>query len=116
MPTNELYPALEHYIYHYCSAFKTPLELEAEKTALNMAQTEGHDKMRKAMINRGWISEAPEVLEMLKEGSEVFIKRMVERIWAAHQHELPLNLCPKCNKIAKTPKARQCQFCYHDWH
>jgi hypothetical protein len=24
--------------------------------------------------------------------------------------------CPRCGRLAKTPKARQCRFCYHDWH
>lgn len=26
------------------------------------------------------------------------------------------NLCPKCSKLARTPSAKQCRFCYHDWH
>jgi hypothetical protein len=27
-----------------------------------------------------------------------------------------LNCCPKCDALAKTPKARQCRYCFHDWH
>ena len=26
-----------------------------------------------------------------------------------------VNRCPKCDKIARTPKARQCRFCAHKW-
>ncbi len=26
-----------------------------------------------------------------------------------------VNYCPKCEKIARTPKARQCRFCGHKW-
>ncbi len=26
------------------------------------------------------------------------------------------NLCPECNKLARTPKAKQCRFCGHNWH
>lgn len=27
-----------------------------------------------------------------------------------------LNNCPKCNKLARTPYARQCRHCGHSWH
>lgn len=27
-----------------------------------------------------------------------------------------INRCPKCSKIARTPKAKQCPWCFHDWH
>ena len=26
-----------------------------------------------------------------------------------------LNTCPKCGKLARTPKARQCRFCGNKW-
>lgn len=26
------------------------------------------------------------------------------------------NNCPNCNKLARTPKAKQCRFCEYDWH
>ncbi len=30
--------------------------------------------------------------------------------------ELQLNFSPKYNKIDRTPSAKQCRFCHHDWH
>jgi uncharacterized C2H2 Zn-finger protein len=27
-----------------------------------------------------------------------------------------VNRCPRCGEVAKTPKAKQCRFCKHDWH
>ena len=27
-----------------------------------------------------------------------------------------VNRCPSCGKVARTPKARQCQWCFFDWH
>jgi ribosomal protein L40E len=26
-----------------------------------------------------------------------------------------LNLCPKCNGIARTPEAKQCRYCKYTW-
>ncbi len=30
-------------------------------------------------------------------------------------HPELLNYCPKCNKLTRTPKARQCRHCHHTW-
>jgi len=27
-----------------------------------------------------------------------------------------VNCCPRCGKIARTSRARQCRWCHHDWH
>jgi len=37
-------------------------------------------------------------------------------LWEKHKNEIYLNNCPKCGKITRTPKAKQCRFCHHDWH
>jgi hypothetical protein len=29
---------------------------------------------------------------------------------------LPLNRCPECQRIVRTPLAKQCLWCGHDWH
>lgn len=31
------------------------------------------------------------------------------------EHPELLNYCPKCGKLTRTPKARQCRHCYHKW-
>ena len=33
-----------------------------------------------------------------------------------YNDKVVLNKYPKCRKIARTPKAKQCRFCRHDWH
>lgn len=33
-----------------------------------------------------------------------------------YKDKIVLNKCPKCGKIARTPKAKQCRFCQYDWH
>jgi ERCC4-related helicase len=44
---------------------------------------------------------------------KVFKNSGVTRIWNEHKNELALNLCPKCNKIARTHWAEECRFCLH---
>ena len=108
-----LYPELENYIYEYCSKFRTVNEALAAKTLIYNPYSES---MRAMMAKHGWLSDDPVVLQMIADGYEAFKGRTVRRIWADHRHELSLNLCPVCGKIARTPFARQCRFCGYDWH
>jgi hypothetical protein len=110
-----LYPELEDYIYEYCRQFQTENEVIAGRTVL-YTLTARSDSMRAIMRGKGWISDDPVILAMIADGGEALKSRVVQRVWNEHQHELTLNLCPACNKIARTPDARQCRFCLYDWH
>jgi len=87
-----LYPELIDYIYQFCDEFKTNDEKSAERTILYKSKN------------------------MIADGYESFKKKVAERICSQHKSELGLNLCPRCNKIARTPKAKQCRFCFYAWH
>lgn len=108
-----LYPELEDYIYEYCGDFKTSDERLAAKTLIYNPDAES---LRAMMLRHGWISDDPSVLELIADGYKAFKSRTARRIWAVHRYELVLNLCPVCGKIARTPLAKQCRFCRHDWH
>lgn len=43
-------------------------------------------------------------------------KRIAEMLLKEYSNEVFLNKCPGCGKLARTPKAKQCRFCLHDWH
>jgi len=58
----------------------------------------------------------PDVLLLAKDGYKVFVLRTGSRIFAEHGDEISLNLCPKCGRLARTPSAKQCRHCFHDWH
>jgi len=53
---------------------------------------------------------------VLSDEFDAFKMRVVTRIYVQHKNELSLNLCPKCRKIARTPLAKQCRFCFYSWH
>ena len=65
---------------------------------------------------RDLLSKDPEVLQLASDGIDAFTVRTARRILDKHSDEITFNYCPRCGGLAKTPKARQCRFCYHDWH
>ena len=94
--TDDEKSALKHYTYTY--------------------KTSDNPKMRTILIEKGWISTKPEIVEFLKNGYEEFELNVAKRIMIDMPEKVFLNSCPKCNKLARTPYARQCRHCEHNWH
>jgi hypothetical protein len=65
---------------------------------------------------RDMLSSDPEVLRLARDGFQAFVMNTAERIMKDHSKEIAFNCCPRCGRVAPTPKARQCRFCRHDWH
>jgi hypothetical protein len=57
-----------------------------------------------------------EVEAALSEGPEAFRRRVSRRVLAEHNSVVVVNRCPKCRRVLRTPQARQCFWCGHDWH
>ena len=53
---------------------------------------------------------------LLQHGVEAFYAKAVARVLAATPRHLVFNLCPRCGGLARTPRAKQCPHCLHDWH
>ena len=77
---------------------------------------EQRENRRKFNYKTGWMTEDPEILELLAEGIDNFKIQTAERIINSHGEKILLNNCPKCNKLTRTPKAKQCRHCGYDWH
>src|SRR5262245_61170602 len=58
----------------------------------------------------------PAVDSALEQGHGAFLDRVRDRILAEVGNQLVMNRCPMCRRIVRTPKARQCMWCHHDWH
>lgn len=65
---------------------------------------------------RKWLSDDPEVLLLTREGYDAFVLQTAQRIMNDNQSLVFLNHCPQCGGLARTPAAKQCRFCGHDWH
>ncbi|BAU52330.1 hypothetical protein [Mucilaginibacter gotjawali] len=68
------------------------------------------------MWKRGLLTDNPVVLDLLKYGYDAFELRACERIMAECPEKVFFNYCPQCKRLARTPYARQCRYCGHDWH
>ena len=43
-------------------------------------------------------------------------KNAVSRVIEEHRTQIKENRCPACDRIVRTPAARQCLWCGHAWH
>jgi hypothetical protein len=58
-----------------------------------------------------------DVREALAGGFASLQERLWQQVLACFQsRRLTINRCPKCNRVVRTPRARQCLWCGHDWH
>jgi hypothetical protein len=56
------------------------------------------------------------VAAQLADGESEFQRRACAKLLASHAKEVIVNCCPSCSRIVRTPRARQCLWCGHDWH
>lgn len=78
--------------------------------------SEQNQRRRAMYLKQGWLSTDTETLNLLKDGYEQFEIDTATRLISERSEEIVLNKCPKCGRLARTPYAKQCRFCGHDWH
>jgi ribosomal protein L40E len=115
MQNEELYPELIDYIYDYQCKFMNADEFIISGKFRHVPKDSGgtYLMLAKSKLNS---PEDDRIKSMLADGFDAFQSKVVSRIYEQHKHELALNLCPKCGKIARKPMAKQCRFCFYDWH
>jgi hypothetical protein len=52
----------------------------------------------------------------LQNGRKALFRRARIRILESHGTLVFINRCPACKRIVRSPGARQCLWCKHDWH
>ena len=118
MNQDELYPELLDYIFNYCGRFFWKNEGMANKYmyALSKSKQGVNETIYKFFMKDEDVYKNGEMMDLTKDGYEAYKIKVATRIWEKHKDELDLNLCPKCGKVARTPWAKQCRFCFNDWH
>lgn len=61
------------------------------------------------------VQDRPLAAALLRDGWEVFRRRLRDRILRDHGHAISIHRCPACQRILRTPLARQCFWCGLDW-
>lgn len=90
-------------------------EVAALRYEMYMSKSENSPTMRKRMLEKGWFTEDERNKELLKDGYEAFELAVAKRIMKDSPEKVVLNTCPKCTKLARTPKAKQCRHCGCSW-
>ena len=89
----------------------------AQKHHLSTIKSENADDSRlKDMILGQWGTEDKETLDLLNNGYQDFKRKSAEKILREQRDKVFINNCPNCNRLARTPTAKQCRYCGHDWH
>jgi hypothetical protein len=108
------------YIIDYFSDLLTGAERMAIKHTTSTYKL-NHSNSNNTQLTRiykenGWLTTDQTVLDLLKDGYENFELNVANRILTQNPGKVYFNYCPKCNKLARTPYARQCRYCGHHWH
>lgn len=106
------------YIVAYYSHLFTLNEQKALRHHRSTIKIDGAKDLAltRVYLKTGWLSDDPLILNYLSDGYIQFILSCAKRILNDHPGEVVFNNCPVCKKLARTPSARQCRWCGHDWH
>jgi hypothetical protein len=112
------------YVFHNYGHLMTPKEKLAfshlggtMKATMARSDPAAQDEVKAGSTHlRRLLSDDPEVLLLARDGYDAFVVRTGQRILRDDRDRIVLNYCPRCKGLARTPKARQCRFCGHDWH
>jgi hypothetical protein len=102
--------------------YQRELLTDPEKLALRAleaherAKLTDSERMRRALIDRWGNRGLPGVDAALEQGYEAFSIAVVRRVLREASADVVLNRCPRCDRIPRTPMAKQCRWCHHDWH
>lgn len=117
--TGYITPEKANYIIiHYMSLLTEPemTALKHHRHSLKLQELPDSELRTKIYLRNQWLSDEPEILKQLEEGYVQFILTTAERILRENPDKVFFNLCPRCDKLARTPQANQCRFCGYDWH
>ncbi|MFC0513986.1 hypothetical protein ACFFGT_07250 [Mucilaginibacter angelicae] len=67
------------------------------------------------LIKKEKMTDDPEILKLLDAGYEQLRLSAAENVLKNHPGKVFFNCCKICGKLARTPRAKQCRFCGHDW-
>jgi hypothetical protein len=115
--------AIAYYVVRWYAHLMTPVEQRAQwhlfaaiKATRGRSDMEAQREARKHIVHSRFLSDDANVLRLTGAGYEAFVERTAARILDECRSEVFFNRCPECGGLARTPTAKQCRFCAHDWH
>ncbi len=109
---------LKKYLIEQCRKWMLPEELKAlRRSTLTEFGQESTNKIASRNIKMELIYgfNDDKTNELVSLGKDELENQIAIRLLKDHEQEL-INNCPSCGALARTPFAKQCRFCRHDWH
>ncbi len=108
-------PNISRYLYHHGGKYLTPIEhyilgkLLYNTQMTFIVKTFAFFNYFKEHVHelKNKTSNKHEALSLI----EVIIATRILK-----KHPEVINNCPKCKRLARTPKAKQCRYCFHSWY
>jgi hypothetical protein len=109
---------LTQYVWNHYTRLLTEFEWRVGRAIMGRAKAAMSNSPQIAeRLNRLWGGiEEPEINAALAKGPDEFRRRVCDRLLAVCAAEIFVNRCPNCERIVRTPQARQCFWCGFDWH
>jgi hypothetical protein len=109
---------LTQYVWDYYQMLMTDFERRVGFAILGRmkAADTGNPQVARLLKERWGAVSDPEVEAALAEGEEAFRRRVRQRLFSEHGDDIFINHFPRCRRVVRTPRARQCFWCGWDWH
>ncbi|HEV3168144.1 MAG TPA: hypothetical protein VGZ22_29340 [Isosphaeraceae bacterium] len=110
--------SLTNYVLKHYAHLMTPLESRVMRAiqAEEKARVVQSKEMESSIRTRWGRTPDEEVAQALEAGAGPFRRGVRERLFRERSADIAINRCPACQRIVRTPSARQCLWCGYDWH
>jgi hypothetical protein len=103
------------YVWDYCQSLMTDLERRVFKAIIARQKSDASSpEMARTLLQSWGGGNDAEIEAALADGAEAFRQRVCRRLLQAQV--MKVHRCPRCDRVLRTPTARQCFWCGHDWH
>lgn len=104
------------YVLNNCWSYADSKELMAYRWCVIYAKSKNKsDRLPESIISQleivDWKIDYKEF-----ESEDSFKNWFVDFFLNKYEASFPMNYCPKCDLLTRTPKAKQCYKCFHKWH
>ncbi len=100
---------LDHYLWHNYHHLTTRFE----NFALMAFERGLEGKSALQAIDQ---NDDPSVISAFERRDPNLRALIIQRITRDPANMVIITRCPSCARIVATPRAQQCQWCFHDWH
>jgi hypothetical protein len=108
---------LKIYLINKCRDWMLPEEIQALHRVMLMQKGKEERIDKSTVFAKRFGYDDAKVDALVKLGRPQLEVIIANRLLNEYNNEIKIiNNCPKCGKLARTPRAKQCRYCGFDWH